>query len=289
MKQELAQNEAARLKQCEKAIEKGLGTFVEVGQALLNIRDEKLYRASFKTFEAYCKDRWDISRPRAYQLIEGAKTVQTMAEAAGADLSTTVDKITERQSRELASDPIGAAAEIKARVEKGEEPAKATAEVIAERRADRQLRGRKPDPAIEAMHADARNNLPQDVKDQITARNAAVSSRQKSAAADESLTDRIEELEAINESLTAKNAALQGKVDALEPMRLEYERGGFAEVIKGMFEQIRVLKTRVETESQEKVKNLRAMDYWKKKAIELGFSRNEVIEIEPLEGTISNG
>ena len=44
-------------------------TFIEVGKALLAIRDAKLYRKTHKTFEAYCRDRWEMSRPRAYQLI----------------------------------------------------------------------------------------------------------------------------------------------------------------------------------------------------------------------------
>ncbi|MDB5620535.1 hypothetical protein [Tardiphaga sp.] len=284
MNQELATAETARLKQCEKAIEKGLGTFVEVGQALLDIRDGKLYRASHKTFEAYCKERWDISRPRAYQLIEGAKTVQTIADVAGADLSTTVDKITERQSRELASDPIGAAQQIKARVEKGEEPAKATAEVIAERRADRQLRGKKPDPEVEALHAEARDSLPEAVKDQIATRDAAVAARKAAPTADEDLQDEIDELKNALGSKDSRIAELEAKLADLEPMRLEYKRGGFAEVIKGLAEQIRVLKTRVETESQEKVKNLRAMDFWKKEAIKLGYSRDEVIDLGAING-----
>ena len=148
----------------------------------------------------------------------------------------------------------------------------------------RQIRGKKPDLEVDPAHAEARDSLPQDVKDQIAARETAISAKKKPGANTADQTDRIEELEAINESLTADNAALQAKVSSLEPMRLEYERGGFAEVIKGMAEQIRVLKTRVETESQEKVKNLRAMDFWKKEAIKLGYSRDEVIDLEAANG-----
>ena len=95
MKEELSITEQETLKKLERVIEKGLPSFYEVGAALLKIRDRKLYRADYKTFEEYCKTRWEMSRPRAYQLIDYAK-VQT-------NLSTTVDKrISERQARPIA-------------------------------------------------------------------------------------------------------------------------------------------------------------------------------------------
>lgn len=71
--------EAKRLSELEDVIEHGVTTFVEVGAALAEIRDSKLYRASHDTFEAYCKERWGMSKPRAYQLIEAATTVETVS------------------------------------------------------------------------------------------------------------------------------------------------------------------------------------------------------------------
>lgn len=87
-----------RLQELERVIEKGLDTFVEVGKALLEIRDSRLYRQEgHSTFEDYCHNRWRkrISRPRAYQLIEAAQVVE--------NLSTVVDKLpqNEWQAREL--------------------------------------------------------------------------------------------------------------------------------------------------------------------------------------------
>ena len=64
--------ERAALTDCEATIERGLQTFVEVGTALLTIRDRRLYRAQYKTFEDYCQERWGMSRPRAYQMIDAA-------------------------------------------------------------------------------------------------------------------------------------------------------------------------------------------------------------------------
>ena len=40
-----------------------------VGRALAMIRDEKLYREEFFTFEEYCQARWGFTRQRASQLI----------------------------------------------------------------------------------------------------------------------------------------------------------------------------------------------------------------------------
>lgn len=50
-----------RLSELEAVIEHGLTTFVEVGEALLEIRESRLYRETHATFEAYCKDRWGWS------------------------------------------------------------------------------------------------------------------------------------------------------------------------------------------------------------------------------------
>lgn len=87
---------ATRLTELEAVIERGLETFVEVGMALAQIQQERLYRENYSNFEDYCRARWSISRPRAYQLIESAATVN--------DLSTMVDApppTNERQVREL--------------------------------------------------------------------------------------------------------------------------------------------------------------------------------------------
>ncbi|HZL06083.1 MAG TPA: DNA N-6-adenine-methyltransferase [Coriobacteriia bacterium] len=69
----LTSDAARMLTDCEQIIERGLATFVEVGQALLRIRDERLYRESHKTFEAYCRERWGMNRAHAYRQIEAAK------------------------------------------------------------------------------------------------------------------------------------------------------------------------------------------------------------------------
>lgn len=60
--------------QLEEVIERGLRTFVEVGTALLRIRDEQLYRQrGYEDFDTYCRGRWGWQRTRAEQHISAAK------------------------------------------------------------------------------------------------------------------------------------------------------------------------------------------------------------------------
>lgn len=63
------------LASCEQVIERGLATFVDVGQALMRIRDSRLYRDRYPSFEAYCRDRWGMDRISAHRHIEAASVV----------------------------------------------------------------------------------------------------------------------------------------------------------------------------------------------------------------------
>ena len=47
--------------------------FYEAGKALKGLRDRRLYRSTHVTFEEYCRDRFDFTRRRPYQLIEAAQ------------------------------------------------------------------------------------------------------------------------------------------------------------------------------------------------------------------------
>lgn len=75
----LSKDEELTLSGCEQVIERGLKTFVEVGEALITIRDGRLYRATHGTFEAYCVERWGLPRNRAYQFVDAAETVAQMS------------------------------------------------------------------------------------------------------------------------------------------------------------------------------------------------------------------
>jgi hypothetical protein len=85
--------EAQRLAELEVVIERGLQTFVEVGNALAEVRDKRLYRQTHRTFELYCRERWGFSRQHAYRQMYAARLVS---------MSPTGDiPATERQARAL--------------------------------------------------------------------------------------------------------------------------------------------------------------------------------------------
>jgi hypothetical protein len=83
--------EKARLQELEAIVAQGLQTFYEVGQALIEIRDRKLYRETYKTFEAYCQEKWSLTRRRAYQFMDASEVIQ--------NLCTIVHKIPTKESQ----------------------------------------------------------------------------------------------------------------------------------------------------------------------------------------------
>lgn len=75
---DLTKPERIQLEELETVISNGIQTFAEVGNALLAIREAKLYRAEHGTFEAYCLKRWGFTRMRACQLIGAAAVVENV-------------------------------------------------------------------------------------------------------------------------------------------------------------------------------------------------------------------
>lgn len=75
---EMTMLEQAKLQEYEAVIERGLQTFVDVGSALLAIRDERLYKQTHTNFDDYCRERWGMNRGRADQLIGAAKVVSNL-------------------------------------------------------------------------------------------------------------------------------------------------------------------------------------------------------------------
>jgi hypothetical protein len=73
--------ESARLADLESIVKRGITTFVEVGNALFEIREAGLYRETHATFSAYCKEQWGFSDSRGRQMIAAAKTVTDVTAA----------------------------------------------------------------------------------------------------------------------------------------------------------------------------------------------------------------
>jgi hypothetical protein len=69
-----------RLKHLENIIANNQYRFYEIGQALKEIRDSRLYKQTlFTTFEAYTRDRWDIGRSQAYRLINAYSVIGNLS------------------------------------------------------------------------------------------------------------------------------------------------------------------------------------------------------------------
>lgn len=86
----LSSSDIALLSRLEMTIERGIGTFLKVGSALMEIRDKRLYRETHRRFEDYCQERWGFTDRRARQMIEASQ------------IGTMVPVSNERQARELA-------------------------------------------------------------------------------------------------------------------------------------------------------------------------------------------
>lgn len=88
--------EQSELESYEVTIQLRLHSFVaDVGSALLAIRDDRLYRQQYPTFEDYCRERWGMVSRHVNRLIAAAKVVSHLGPM-GLSLP-----ITERQVRPL--------------------------------------------------------------------------------------------------------------------------------------------------------------------------------------------
>jgi hypothetical protein len=86
--------ERDRLAELEQIVERGLLTFREVGAALLEIRERRLYRGTHATFEGYCRERWLISKRHANRLVQASAIAELVGPVG--------PLVVERQARELA-------------------------------------------------------------------------------------------------------------------------------------------------------------------------------------------
>jgi hypothetical protein len=75
----LSEEQATRYKDRETIIERNFKAFCEVGQALIDIRDERLYREEYATFEDYVSQRWGMKHSQAYRLIDASKVMKSLS------------------------------------------------------------------------------------------------------------------------------------------------------------------------------------------------------------------
>lgn len=63
---------------CETIIENGWQTVLAVGLALLQIRDNELYKDEYATFEDYCGEKWTFTKTHANRMIGAGKVAQIL-------------------------------------------------------------------------------------------------------------------------------------------------------------------------------------------------------------------
>ncbi len=69
-----------QLSDCEAIIAKSQGCFYDIGRALYEIQQHKLYKqALFDTFESYTRVRWDMGRSQAYRMISAYKVMYNLS------------------------------------------------------------------------------------------------------------------------------------------------------------------------------------------------------------------
>lgn len=129
---EMTPLETRRLVELEQVIDAGMHTFLTVGNALAEVRNGRLYREHFDTFEFYCSCRWALSRSRAYEMMAAAEVVSAMADTDGPV------PVNERQARALAAVPPEERADVMAAVAAKGKP---TAAAIAD-----EVKRRSPEP-----------------------------------------------------------------------------------------------------------------------------------------------
>jgi len=99
-------HESKRLEELEKVIARGKQTFVEVGLALAEIRDLRLYKREYDSFREYCQKKWGWEKRYTNYVIAGAEAVKSLPEKVGTAVPTLA------AARELARIPAEQRAQI---------------------------------------------------------------------------------------------------------------------------------------------------------------------------------
>lgn len=234
----------------------------------------------YSSWGDYVKAEFNMGRSRSYQLLDQGRVIHALADATGGDVQR-VGQISARDVDAVKDDLPAITTEIRERVEQGENPKTAIDETVAAARAEkeRQREDRKAKQAEnEAARAKAQASFSPEVQAHKQAKAEAIAARKEKPDFD-ALMAEVEQLRETNAALEADVERLTAEISKFDEMRIQYEKGGFESVIAGKDDEIRALLSRVERESGEKVRNLRSMEWWRKKAFELGYTDREVIEI----------
>ena len=142
------------LAECEETIARGVRGYVEAGEALRTIRDERLYRETHGTFEDYCRERWGWTDAQSNRLILASGVTHQLVSLGSPAPAN------EAQARELVGLPAEDAAHImRTAAETGQT---VTARIIRETRV--QITQPKETPKETNMTAASRLAIPQPPK-----------------------------------------------------------------------------------------------------------------------------
>lgn len=110
----LSFQEARELAALENTIASGVRHFVAVGEALEAVRSARLYRGTHGTFEAYCAQRWGLSKAHVYRLMDASEVVRQLETQRKTSPigDVSVLPINEAQARELVPAPREQRAEV---------------------------------------------------------------------------------------------------------------------------------------------------------------------------------
>jgi len=76
---EMTPAETTLFGECERTIEAGLDGFMRVYSAVKMIRDQRLYRWGYKSFEEYCARRWGKTSRRIRQICDAGQVVENLS------------------------------------------------------------------------------------------------------------------------------------------------------------------------------------------------------------------
>lgn len=96
--------EKEHLAELETTIKANLRGFYAVGLALREIQEKRLYRQKYKSFEEYCKTKWDAGKRRAYQLISASEVFESVNSCA--QKKSLSEPINEAQIRPLTREEL---------------------------------------------------------------------------------------------------------------------------------------------------------------------------------------
>ncbi|MER8979274.1 hypothetical protein [Mesorhizobium sp. M0870] len=251
---------------------------------LLEAHERKAWTAlGHATWEAYVKAEFGMTRQRSYQILDQGRVIEAVRDVTG-NLSNAFD-ISARDTAAVKGDLPAVTREIKARIDKGEAPAKAAADVVDEKRAEKEriAEDRKAQQAeFDRQRIAAQDALPQAVKSQVAAVKQATAKKKKAPVAfGLSADEQVAELQEAVRVLENEAQTLRAENAKFSDMWVQYQKGGFEAVIAGKDEEIRVLKTRVYRESEDKAGWAKVSKFWRKQAVKLGYSSDAVIPVEP--------